>query len=195
MRKWIIILGFTLMILLVSTSRTSASTIPVNISPGVTIQFSGQSAIGNDLFVSLGVNPGDRFALGLGYASPSGYFTLSTRYSPVRNFAIAVNYAGSNPAIWNLDFRMKHVFDESLALVGVIGYDGTGLNGAGQAEYWLTEQFSGNIGLGFHQSISLLILGGEFLFDPINFGLDCRFPLSSLAGQAQVVLFVAYKFN
>jgi hypothetical protein len=192
MKKWIIVC-LIVAILAVFTSGASASTIPVNVSPGLILQFSGQSAIGNDLFTSFGANFDDHLALGLEYATPSNYFIASVRYSFVKNFAAALSYSTSNPIAWNADFRMKYDFDESLALVGVAGFDGTYLNGTGQAEYWFSEQLAGNIGFGYNQSISSLILGGEFLMDRIDMGLNCRFPVSN-SGQSQVELFVAYKF-
>lgn len=192
--KKFIIFCLTVFILVAFTSAASASTIPVNVFSGFTLQLSGQSAIGNDLFTSFGANFNDRLALGLGYASPSDYYIASVRYSFVKNFAVALSYSNSNPTDWNMDVRMKYDFDESLALVGVAGFDGTYPNGTGQAEYWFSEQIAGNIGFSYNKSISSLILGGEFLIDRIDMGLDFRFPVST-PGQTQVTLFVAYKFN
>lgn len=191
MKKWIIAC-LSIFILALFTSAASASTIPVNVSPGLILQFSGQSATGSDLVTSFGANLNDHWALGLGYANPSSYFITSVRYAFIKNFAAALSYSSSNPIAWNADLRMKYDFDESLALVGVVGFDGTNPNGTGQVEYWYSEQLSGNIGVGYNQSALSMILGGEFLIDRIDMGLNCRFPVST-PGQTQVELFVAYK--
>lgn len=191
MKQWLSI--FLIVFLLGTLAVTaSASTIPVNITPGWVVQISGQSAIGNDLFTSVGANFNDQLALGLGYASPSNYYIVSVRYSFVENYAVALSYATSNPIAWNMDFRMKYDFDESLALVGVAGFDGNPYL-TGQVEYWFLEQVSGNIGFNYSASVSSLILGVEFVIDRLDIGLDCRFPGND-PEQSQVALFVVYKF-
>jgi hypothetical protein len=194
MKKWVMI-GFTLLIGVISISTASASTIPVNVSPGLTLEFRGQSVSANNLIASLGFNPNDDLALGLGYSSPSNDYIFSVRYLFVENIAVAASYANSDPTAYNIDLRLKYDFDESLALVGLVGYNGTTyFNVTGQTEYWFSEQFAGNIGFSYNQSTTSLILGAEFLIDRIDMGLDCRIPADN-SGQSIVVLFVAYKFN
>jgi hypothetical protein len=192
MKQWSIFF-LTVFMSGVLTVTASASTIPVNITPGRIVQISGQSAASNDLNILLGANFNDRVALGLGYVIPSNYFTVSGRYAFAKNMAASLSYANSSPIAWKIDFRMKYDFDEALAVAGVLGYDGAYPAATGQAEYWFSEQLAGNIGFHYQASQLSLVLGGELVADRIDIGLDCRFPGNDDAGQSQVVLFVAYK--
>jgi hypothetical protein len=192
MKKYLVLL-LTILMCGSLASTAFAGTIPIEVSSGNSIRFSGQSSAGNDLSAAFCFNFIDRIAISLQYTTPSSYYTLSTRYSFWDNIAVSFSYSNSNPITWNVDFRMKYDCDESLALVGLLAYDGVNPGLTGQIEYRFHDQFAGNLGLKYQNTERSLIVGCEFVIDKIDIGLDCYFTDNNFY-SAQAALFVQYTF-
>lgn len=181
----------TLLIFSLFTNNVSASTIPINISPGYIIQISS-SPDDNNLRGDFEFDLQDKLALSLEYVSVSNYYSLLGRYSFVKNMAVGFSFSSSNPAAWNIDFRMRRQINESLAVAGILGYNGVTPNLTGQVEDWFTDQLAGNVGFAYQNSATSLVLGTEFLIERMDIGLDLYVPAGN-TGQIQVAAFWAYQ--
>ena len=178
MKKYLILL-LAIIMMGAFTVTTSAGSLGVNVPPGYILEVDSQfTLLGNDFCPSLVAGLNDKLALGVMYDTSFNYFTVSGRYSPVKNLAANVYYRFYGLGSWKADLRGKTFINQNLALSGMASYEtsGSGSFGAlGQAEYLVNENWMGNAGLNYTNSTTFLLLGADFASGNLAVGFNCIF--------------------
>jgi len=162
------------------TITASAGSLGVNVPPGYVLEVDSVFTSGGNYYypaVIVGVN--DKLALGVIYDTSLSYFTVSGRYSIVKNLSADVYYRFFDTGSWKAALRGKTFLNQSLALAGMVSYDslGSGSFGAlGQAEYFLSENWVGNAGLSYAYTSTSMLLGVDYASGNFAIGLNCIFP-------------------
>jgi hypothetical protein len=165
--------------------KAFASSLGVNVPPGYVLEVDSMFTSGGNYFAPAffaGIN--ENLALGVMYDTTFQYFTVTGRYVIVRNVAADVFYRFSGSGSWKADLRGKFFLNQNLALAGMVSYDSmdTGSFGAlGQAEYLFSENWMGNVGINYSNSLTSLLLGLDYASENLAVGVNCIFPTTNFS--------------
>jgi hypothetical protein len=189
MKKIFILILMLLMIFMLS-SIAMGGTIGVNVDPGVSVGVSKGDLSQTEMSVygSIGIN--DKLWISPGYNIDAKTFTIGVRYEILENMAAEFDY--STDSTYVAYFRMKQDLNEKLGIIEELSYDSIDLGLKGQAEYLLNDYFCGNVGINYVNSVTSIILGGEFYIKNLTLGFDYTADTSSV-GNGAVAVYAEYK--